>query len=287
MNNGVTKKYQMARLLFNISKGACVLGGIGFIYGLLQSGFLVGLLTSLVFFIPAIVCLLVALKYEKEALAQEQEQLDSEEKLRTALIAQNLQHAVTAYAILGKLYNKQENVYQLDVFHYNSIDAIQIIRNDNRSWQDYLRKCDCWIAPPQSNQQNGSLVIIETSEEVAAKVGQRPENFSDVECATNAIWHVHIPLNQIIHYSIVGNINATSNVHGGDFTYRGLSLNGIGFGTTEIDPITIEHQISDDRMIELVYMENCSAERILFQPDALPVLRTLIPKLKYSNLEFQ
>lgn len=264
--------------MFNISKGACVLGCISFICGSLQSGFLVGLLAGLVFFIPAIVCFLASLKCENRAIAQKQEQLAHEERLRTALINQNLQYAVTAYAILCKLYNKPENVYQLDVFYFNSIDAIQIIRNDGRSWQDFLRKCDCWIEPPQSNQVNGTLVIIETSEEVAAKVGQRPESFSDVDSATKSIWHVQIPISQITYYSVVGGIHTTSSIHGGDFTYRGLSVNGVGFGATEIDPITIEHRISDDRMIELVYMENCVAERILFHPDALPVLRTIIPE---------
>ena len=276
MDNRVTKKYQKSRLMFNISKGACVLGGIGFIYGLLQSGFLVGLLTGLVFIIPAIVCFLVAIKYEKEAIAQEQEQLASEEELRTALIDQNLQHAVTAYAILCNLYNKQENVFQLDVFHYNSIDAIQIIRNDGRSWHDFLRKCDCWIDPAQNDNESSSLVIIETSEEVATRVSQHPEHFSDVEHSMTSIWQVRIPLNQIIYYSIVGDLHTISSIHGGDFTHKGLSINGVVLGTTEIDPITIENLPSDDRMIELLYMENFSAKRILFHPDALPVLRTII-----------
>ena len=105
-----------------------------------------------------------------------------------------------------------------------------------------------------------------------------PNYFNTEDDSLRNVWRKYIPFSNILFFTVIGDVSHTSTVSGGDATYHGVNVNGIGFGEWKVDPIQIQHKDHDNRMVALIYKDYGEECSLFFPIDSLPKLRTLIPQ---------
>lgn len=149
----------------------------------------------------------------------------------------------------------------------------EILPNEWTTWAD---DCNCWTA-------EDTLYIVLPQSEALAKAKNTPAAYNTEEKICSAFPHWAIPFDCIRYYKAVGDVIQTERiVGGGNVSYTGVSVNGIGFGELKHDPVISAPEIQDDRYIVLYYQEDAEKplQTIYFCYDALNTLIRLIPQFE-------
>ncbi len=245
--------------------------------------FFLGILSSKVVIFFSLISLGLGLVFMNKRDKHSQAIRDIEHKQRMKKLDERLNAynsvkdiASAAYHKVCDMLRKPEHTYHIEVFANESFQEICEQQAEGDWWKTLTRPCECWIDMKSKEHNIGSFCLLETFENFDAKVSRLPDFFKSDEEAFRNVWRKCIPFSDILYYTIIGDVSVTSSVSGGDATYHGVTVNGIGFGEWDVDPIQIHHKEHDQRMVTLLFTD-CGEECSLFFPvGMLPRLRLLI-----------
>ncbi len=141
-------------------------------------------------------------------------------------------------------------------------------------WSTWADICDCWIG------ENKLYILLPLSQALATAY-ESPFAYNTKDKICNGFPHWAIPFENIHYYKAVGDVLHTEKiVGGGNVSYTGVSVNGIGFGEIKHDPITTLSELHDSRYIVLYYRNDAESplQTIYFCYDSLDALVRLIPQ---------
>lgn len=210
----------------------------------------------------------------KQRMQALDEKLDTYESVKAT--------AYEAYQKVCNILEKPVQTHRIDTFLSDSLQEITELQAEGDFWKTLTRQCECWT---EGNAETyvGALCIIETIECFDEKVARLPNSFKTDKDSCRNVWRKYIPFSNILFFTVIGDVSLTSTVTGGDATYHGVSINGVGIGEWKVDPIQIQHKEHDNRMIALVYKDHGEECSLFFPIDILPKIQALIPQFSQSS----
>jgi len=143
-------------------------------------------------------------------------------------------------------------------------------------WDMHVDSCDIWVA-------NDCLYLLEPKESILRRAQSLPQLYDTTDKAAKNIINRAIPLGNIHYYKLKGEMVRTTHiVGGGNATYTGVTVNGIGFGEVKRDPMVVLPSTYDHRYI-VFYYKNAEGEplqTIYFGADSLDALIRTIPQFE-------
>lgn len=197
------------------------------------------------------------------------EKLDTYESVKST--------AYEAYQKVCNILEKPVQTCRIDTLLSESLQEITELQAEGVFWKNLTRQCDCWTAVNKETNV-GAFCIIETIECFDEKVARLPNSFKTDENSFRNVWRKYIPFTNVLFFTVIGDVSLTSTVTGGDATYRGVCVNGIGIGEWEVDPIQIQNKEHDNRMVALVYTDHGEECLLFFPIEELPRLQFLLPQ---------
>lgn len=181
------------------------------------------------------------------------------------------------YTTLMSEYPKPDCILSVNIIRARNTNDLETLKNNlPDEWSTCTDHFDCWI-------KDDVLYIILPKDEALAKARNTPAAYDTDEKICNAFRHWAIPFDSILYYKAVGEVIQTERiVGGGNISYTGVSVNGIGFGELKHDPVITAPEIHDDRYVVLYYQEDAEKplQTIYFCYDALDTLIRLIPQFE-------
>lgn len=156
----------------------------------------------------------------------------------------------------------------------NELEKLKNILPDE--WTNCSDRFECWT-------KDNALYIILPKDDALTKARHAPAAYNTQEKICSAFAHWAIPFDNIHYYKVVGNVFQTEKVvGGGNASYTGVSVNGIGFGELKHDPVITRSEIKDSRYVVLYYRDNAESplQTIYFCYDSLDTLIRLIPQFE-------
>ena len=281
-NDKKTYKYtQITLILLLASKILGYLTVLGFIAGVFTGEFLVGILTALLFAVPAAICIIISLILDKKEQKIDEEIFAAERQEKELKYEENKNIALEAYEKVCDVIHKPAITYPIEIFTFTSDIEMEILQSKGQWWKNSVRTCDCWLLMVSEEYKVGALCFLESFGSFDRKVRTKPNEFSDIETSVGHVWREIIPIHDIIGLSIVGDVETTSTVSGGDAKYLGVSVNGIGFGEWQVDPVRVRHDIHDKRVLELKYNNDENEIRSIYFPlESADVLEQIMGSLQ-------
>lgn len=262
--------------MYSVLKALLVLALLGFIAGIFNASFLAAILCALLFLIPAgIIFMILYFRETKAELAKKQDRDFRLQKKKEA-IDDIMKFIKPVYDRVYEAMGCNPYTRSLYIFTYQNVAEFCALQSEGEFWRNLTRDCYCWL---KKDTETGEylLCLLESFDNVVASINRLPSAFDSEENAMAMIWRRIIPVNSILRLESIGGISQSTSVTGGDkITYRGISVNGIGFGEYDYDPIEIEYKTKDTRFAALRY--NDGIEQTLLFP--LDSIQTLIDTIK-------
>ena len=221
----------------------------------------------------------------KKAEERNIEKLLSEYKEKEHQRDIDLQHKFTLvapmiesfYTTLMSEYPKSDCILSANIIRARNTNDLETLKNIlPDEWSTCTDRFDCWI-------KDDVIYIILPKDEALAKARNTPAAYDTDEKICSAFRHWAIPFDSILYYKAVGDIFQTERIiGGGNVSYTGVSVNGIGFGELKHDPVITKSEINDSRYVVLYYRGNAESplQTIYFCYDSLDTLIRLIPQFE-------
>ncbi len=234
----------------------------------------------------AVVFIWLCLQGKKEL---RQKQKEHDEKFSQAMEERTRQYerfypiVDRKYKELCKLFEKPNQTTMINVSKFTSFSEIESAQQEcGSSWVGISRTCDMWRTKVMDIVD--VLYILETYDAVDKNLKQfihvYAANGLNEENADSIIYRKIVPVNDILFFEAIGDIEYRNIVSGGgNATYFGMSVNGIGFGEIKHDPIDIKTISEDKRAVVLYYKNEDGEGNMLFFPlSELSKLIQLLPE---------
>lgn len=187
------------------------------------------------------------------------------------------------YKELCKLFEKPNQTTMVNVSKFTSFPEVESAQREcGNSWIGINRTCDMWRT--KITGMVDVLHILETYEAIDKDLKQfvhiYTANGLNEENVDNIIYRRIIPVSSILFFEAIGDIEYRNIVSGGgNATYFGISVNGIGFGEIKHDPIDIKTISEDKRAVVLYYKnEDGEGDMVFFPLSELSKLIQLLPE---------
>lgn len=255
------------------------LSALGLIAGVLQGEILAGVLCALIFLLPAGIIFIIA--YNREMKAEE-----SRKKSVNAKLQEKQDHVNKILPMVKRVYDMTYTLMKckpqaehIAILRFNSIADLKAQQEDGDFWKACVRDCYMWISNGLNDNSEYMLCLLETYEAVVNTVMTLPQIFATENDVKSLIWRRVIPCTSITGLESLGDVSQKAKITGREnITYRGISINGIGFGQFEIDPIKIEQEFRDTRFVALKYTIDNSEQMILFPREEISKLLQILTK---------
>lgn len=259
-----------------------VLAGLGVLAGIKEGEWSAGILLALIFAIPGCICFGICCKIEKDyndaCKAETQKKLNE----KKAMYESVLPIAESAYEDIRATLEKPEKTEIIRVLRYSTVDELLLAQADGDYWKDLTKHCHIWIHVNDEFESLSTLCLLETIGEFRSFVNDWPHVFTDNKDVNQYVYRKYIPFRDINQFRVYGNISQSISVFGGETgSYTGVSVNGIGFGEVQHNPVRIANNIHDNRFVVLHYKNVFDdADVILFPISELHKLIKLIPQFE-------
>lgn len=252
------------------------LSALGFVAGILQGELLAGILCALIFLVPAGILFIISYHQEKKAEEKRKSEVNTKLQEKQDRIAKVLPMVKSVYDTVYASMGCRSQVEHIDILWFNSIAELNEHQRNGDYWKSCVRNCHIWISNCGDANGERTLYLLETYERVVNAVTTLPHAFETEHDVDSMIWRRVIPFSSIIGLESLGNVSQTTKITGGEnITYRGISINGIGFGQFEIDPIKIEQEFRDTRFVALKYTDG-SEQLLMFPREEIPKLLKIL-----------
>lgn len=205
-------------------------------------------------------------------LDQKQQQRDIERQKEYDLVAPMIE---SFYSSLMNTWHEPEIKLSAKVIRAkNASDLASIKEILPDEWSTWADNCDCWIG-------ENTLYILLPLRQALAMAHESPFAYNTKDKICNSFPHWAIPFENIHYYQAAGDVLHTEKiVGGGNISYTGVSVNGIGFGEIKHDPITTSSELHDSRYVVLYYRDDAAhpMQTIYLCYDSLDTLVRLIPQ---------
>lgn len=205
---------------------------------------------------------------------EKERQRDIERQHQFTLVATMIEDF---YDTLLSEYPKPDCILSANIIRARNTNDLETLKNIlPDEWLTCTDRFDCWI-------KDNVLYIILPKDEALAKARNTPAAYNTDEKICSAFRHWAIPFDSILYYKAVGDIFRTERIiGGGNISYTGVSVNGIGFGELKHDPVITMSEINDSRYVVLYYQDNAEnpLQTIYFCYDSLDTLIRLIPQFE-------
>lgn len=181
-------------------------------------------------------------------------------------------------------FKKPAQTQTIKILNYSSFEQVLAAQNEDDLWNAFPRICDCWIGT-NDLLEKPCFYILDTHQYIESRAQSFPDHFTTPDMAFSQFFRLMMTMNDIVSYTVVGNIFSTQHVSGGNIGhFIGASVNGIGFGEfVGGSPLKVENNLHDHRFILLSFHDyrddkNGEISTLFFTIDSLEVLLSLIPQ---------
>lgn len=205
---------------------------------------------------------------------EKQRQRDIEREREYALVDPLVENFYSSILTEWKKSNDILSVKVIRAKTANDLEKVKEILPDE--WTSWADDCDCWI-------KDDVLYILLSQRQALTNARSTPTAYNTEEKIRSSFPHWAIPFDNIHYYKVVGNVFQTEKVvGGGNASYTGVSVNGIGFGELQHDPVITMSEINDSRYVVLYYRDNAESplQTVYFCYDSLDTLIRLIPQFE-------
>ena len=205
---------------------------------------------------------------------EKQRQRDIERERDYDLVAPLVENFYSSILTERKTSNNMFSVKVIRAKTANDLEKVKEILPDE--WTSCADDCECWV-------KDDVLYILLPKSQALVNAHNTPTAYNTEEKICSAVPHWVIPFGNIHYYKVVGNVFHTKKVvGGGNVSYTGVSVNGIGFGELKHDPVITMSEINDSRYVVLYYRDNAESplQTVYFCYDSLDTLIRLIPQFE-------